>query len=100
MARKKVSKAAHIRQTLETLGKDAAPKDVIATLAAKRIKVSAAQVSNIKTVLAGGSKAPRGRNGTNGIISLSDLLAAKKLVREVGLEKAQVALATLAKLAT
>lgn len=100
MARKKMSKAAHIRQALETMGKDSAPKDVIAALAAKKIKVSAAQVSNIKTAMAGGTKTRRGSKSKNGTISLNDLLAAKKLVGELGLEKAQAALAALATLSS
>ena len=98
MARKKMSKAAHIRQTLETMGKDSAPKDVMAALAAKKIKVSAAQVSNVKSAMNGGTKSRRGRKAKNGTVSLADLLAAKKFVGEVGLEKAQESLAAFAKL--
>lgn len=100
MARKKVNKAEQIRQVLGTMGVDAAPKDVIAALAAKKITVSAAQVSNIKTSLRGGtgSKQGRGRGAKNGSLSVSDLLAAKKLAGEIGLEKAREAIEALAKL--
>lgn len=38
------------------------------------------------------------RGATNGTVTLSDLMAAKKLAGEIGLEKAQEALAALAKL--
>lgn len=98
MARKKVSKAEHIRRAFASLGKEAAPKDVIATLAAKKIKVSAAQVSNLKASLNGGPKPKRGRKTSDGSLTLSDLMAAKQLAGEIGLEKAQAALAALAKL--
>ena len=99
MARKKVSKAAHIRAALESMGKDAAPKDVIAALATRKIKVSAAQVSNLKTSLNGGTKNPRKTRGSKkGSLSLKDLMAAKKFAGELGIEKAQEALAALAKL--
>jgi len=99
MARKKTNKSAHIRAALGEMGKDAAPKDVIAALAAKRIKVSASQVSNVKASLNGGArKSKRGRQSMNGSVSLNDLFAAKKLAGEIGLEKAQEALAALAKL--
>jgi len=63
--------------------------------------VSAAEISNIKTGLNGGESSKRGRTrgAKSGSLSMSDLLAAKKLTGEIGLEKAQEALATLAKLA-
>jgi len=100
MARKKVNKAEQIRQVLGTMGMDAAPKDVMAALAAKRIKVSAAQVSNIKAALRGGTSSKRGhgRGTTNGTLTMSDLLAAKKLAGQIGLEKAREAIEALAKL--
>jgi hypothetical protein len=104
MPRTKVNKAAKIRETFEALGPEARPKDVIATLAAKKIKVSSAQVSNIRSGLNGHAKnghAKRGRKkaGNGEMIALSDLQAAKKLVETLGsIEKAESALSALAKL--
>jgi hypothetical protein len=104
MARAKVNKAAKIREAFEKLGPDARPKDVIADLAAAKIKVSSAQVSNIKTSMNGHAKnghAKLGRKkaGASDKISLSDLQAAKKLIDSLGsIERAETALAALAKL--
>ncbi|MBX3415876.1 MAG: hypothetical protein KF708_24555 [Pirellulales bacterium] len=48
----------------------------------------------------GSTKQGRGRRGAkNGTVTLSDLMAAKKLAAGIGLEKTQKALAALAKLA-
>jgi hypothetical protein len=102
MARLKVNKAAAIRAELEK-NPEARPRDLIAALLAKKIKVAPAQVSNIRTGLNSKSKA-KGRkikasNGANGHIDIADLLAAKKLVESLGsIEKATTALAALAKL--
>jgi hypothetical protein len=101
MARRKINKSAKIREAFEKLGANARPKDVIAHLATRRIKVSSAQVSNIKS----GSKARRtkdrkGRGRNRGtLVALSDLQAAKKLAELLGsVESARSALAALAKL--
>ncbi|HEY4313328.1 MAG TPA: hypothetical protein VGN12_28015 [Pirellulales bacterium] len=95
MARTKVNKAAKIRETFERLGPGARPKDVIADLAAAKIEVSSAQVSNIKATMGGNG---RGK-GKSGSISIEDLLNAKKFIASLGsVERAQNALAALAKL--
>ena len=52
MARGKINKSAKIHETVEALGHDARPKDVIAELAKRRIEVAPAAVSNIKAKLA------------------------------------------------
>jgi hypothetical protein len=99
MARRKVNKAAKIRETFEKLGPDARPKDVIADLAAAKIKVSSAQVSNIKSGLNGHAKKGHKKSGKSGMIDLSDLQAAKRLVESRGsFERAEGALSALGKL--
>ncbi len=99
MARTKVNKAAKIRETFEKLGPGARPKDVIADLAALKIKVSSAQVSNIKATMNGNGKNGHKKSGKNGAVSINDLLAAKKLIDTLGsVERAEIALAALAKL--
>ncbi len=97
MAHKKINKSAKIREAFETLGADTRPKDVIAALAKRKIKVSPAQVSNIKVTLEVGMS--NGRNGSSDRFSLASLLVAKRFAEQMGsLEKAQGALAALAKL--
>lgn len=100
MARAKVNKAAKIRETFEKLGPETRPKDVVAALAAAKIKVSPAQVSNIRSGLNGHAKKNgRKKTGKGDMISLLDLQAAKRLVESLGsVEKAETALAALAKL--
>jgi len=86
---RKVNKSAKIREALDSLGADAKPKDVIAHLAAKKIKVTPAQVSAVKAKLV----KPKDE------LSLEDLLATKKLIEQLGsAEKAQSAIAALVKL--
>jgi hypothetical protein len=100
MARAKVNKAAKIREEFEKLGAEARPKDVVAALAAVKIKVSPAQVSNIRSSLNGHAKKKgRKKANTSDMVSLLDLQAAKRLVDSLGsVEKAETALAALAKL--
>jgi hypothetical protein len=102
MAKRKTNKAEKIREAFGTLGAEARPKDVIAHLAAKKIKVPASQVSSIRSKLGGApaKKGGRGRKPASGnLIALSDLQAAKKLIEQLGsIEKAQTALSALAKL--
>lgn len=81
MARQKVNKSAKIREAFEKLGANARPKDVIAYLAARKIKVSSAQVSNNSRRRKG--RGGRGR-GSSKLIALSDLQVAKKLVELLG----------------
>jgi hypothetical protein len=95
VAKRTVNKAEKIREAFEQLGHDARPKDVIAVLAAKRIKVAPAQVSNLKAKL--GSPKRKGKKATAGL-SLDSLLAAKKLVDTLGIERAKEAIDALAKL--
>jgi hypothetical protein len=85
------------------------PKAVVAAMAKKRVKVSSNLVSAIKGKLKGAtvrSAARRGRPGKrrsrgagNGSISIDALLAAKRLVDEVGsVERAKEALEVLERL--
>ncbi|MBX7073472.1 MAG: hypothetical protein K1X71_10030 [Pirellulales bacterium] len=102
MAKKSaISKAEHVRQMIGHLGMDTRPKDIIAKLAEKNIKVSPAQVSNIKAVMkkSGSSGSGRGRRSAAGSLSIDDLVAAKKLADQLGgVAAAQRALDALARL--
>jgi hypothetical protein len=99
MARKKINKAAKIRETLEKLGNNARNKDVIATLAEQKITVAPAQVSNIRAALIGGASNRRGKRIGVEKISIASLQSAKKLIDEVGsIEAAKHALDVLGKL--
>jgi hypothetical protein len=90
---KRRNKAAKIREALAELGSNASAKEVVEALAARRVKVSPAQVYNIKAA-AGKSNGRRTSGDT-----LDALLQAKKLVDSVGgIDKARDALAALAKL--
>lgn len=94
MEKRKVNKAQAIRDTLQSIGPDAKPKDVQAELSKRKITVSAAQVSNVKASLRG--KASGG--GKNGL-TVDSLLKAKALADKMGgVENAKRALDTLAKL--
>ena len=97
MAKRANSKAAKIRALLAERP-DAKAKEIVEALAAKRVKVSAAQVYMVKS--AGGT--PASRNGkpsgkkTSGIESL---IQAKRLAEAMGgIDKARAALGLLAKL--
>jgi hypothetical protein len=98
-----VNKAQAIRDEFGVQGNDARPKDVIAALDAKGIKVASAQVSSIKAKLlgAGGKKRGRPAKGAsnNGNVSLASLLAAKQLANKMGgVEAAKRALDVLVRL--
>jgi hypothetical protein len=85
------------------------PRDVIATLATKGISVSSAQVSTTLRAM-GMRRRPRGHKpgaaptgrlavSTSELLSLDSLLAAKKLVTQLGsVEAAKTAVDALAKL--
>ena len=97
MARRKVNKATKIREAFENLGHDARPRDVVALLRGKKIKVSSAQVSTLKGQL-GGSRTSRPSSKAEGI-SLDALLAAKHFIQKVGsIGEAKAALDALGKL--
>lgn len=95
MTRRKVNKSAKIREEFDK-NPEARPRDVVAALAARKIKVSPAQVSTIRSRLTGQAKS---RKTNGGMIALSDLQAAKKLVDALGsIERAQSAIVALARL--
>lgn len=95
--RGRINKAQAIRDTLAVMGRDSAPKDVIAELATKKITVSAAQVSNVKAELA--RKAAGGTGKGKGDLTVATLLEAKQLADKLGgVEQARRALDTLARL--
>jgi hypothetical protein len=105
-----VNKSELIREILREMGGATRNKDVIAKLKEKSIVVSPAQVSNVKLALArkGGIRLKRrGRRGAVGraaggsgdSVSLSSLIAAKKLADSMGgLDRARRALDALARL--
>ncbi len=101
-----LTKADQIREVAKTMGKRVRPRDVRAALAAKGIDVSRAQISNVLRGMglkrrrrrrkAAAAAAPAARSVA---ISIDDLVAAKKLVGQVGsIEKVKEALSALAKL--
>ena len=98
MARDNTSKAALIRWVFETQGIDTRPKDVIATLAKRRVQVASAQVSAIKAKLKSGNTVVRQSMQRNhAVVSLNDLLAAKRYVEALGtIAEAKAALDALA----
>ncbi len=99
MAKRRVNKAQAIRDYLNEHGIDTPPKDIIAKFKAKRIGISPAQVSNIKTEMRGGKSAsPRGRKAA-GRLDVDSLIEANRFVKRAGgIDAAKQALETLAKL--
>ncbi|MEX0642284.1 MAG: hypothetical protein WD468_06260 [Pirellulales bacterium] len=106
--RKRGAKSQAVREYLQA-NPDAMPKDAIAAMAQKKIKVSSQLISTLKAKLKGGTMRTaarrgrpakrRGRGAGNGSISIDALLAAKRLVDEVGdVERAKEALEVLARL--
>ncbi|HWB10537.1 MAG TPA: hypothetical protein VG826_15010 [Pirellulales bacterium] len=103
------SKAERIRQVAQGMKKPVRPRDVIAVLAAEGVAVSSAQVSTTLRAM-GMRRRRRGRKPveaapgrpaivSSGTLSLDSLLAAKKLVTQLGsVEAAKTAVNALAKL--
>jgi arginine repressor len=100
------TKADQIREVAGGMEKPVRPRDVIAALKEKGVTASSAQVSTV--LLAMGMKKKRRRRrkaaavapaATSTGLNISDLVAAKKLVGEVGsIAKVKEALAALARL--
>lgn len=104
------SKAERIRHVAQNMDKPVRPRDVIATLASEGVSVSSAQVSGVlrsmgmrrrgrgRRVAAAGSPRATMRS-TSDKLSLDNLLAAKRLVNQLGgIEAAKQAVDALAKL--
>jgi arginine repressor len=102
------TKADAIREVAKGMGKRVRPMEVRAALSAKGIEVSYTQVSQVLTKMgmhkrrrrksATGTAAPAARS-TSTSLSIDDLVAAKKLVGQIGsIEKVKEALAALARL--
>ncbi len=97
-----VNKSERIRKLFTAQGADLPTRDVIAALRAKRIKVSAAHVSNVRTAMQQAGRSANGRNskkkrGTS--LSLESLMAAKRFADATGgVENAKQALRALAEL--
>ena len=93
MAKRKNNKSSKIREVLAE-NPNATPKEIAATLKARRVKVSAALISRVKY----GAKYEKRKAHSNGAV-LEHLLAAKALVARVGsVEAARSAVDSLAKL--
>jgi hypothetical protein len=95
MSKTRVNKSAEIREALKK-SPNASQKEIIAALASKRIKVTASQISNVRRKLAGNERGAMRK----GLVSLSDLQAARKLMHATGgsLRRARQALETLERL--
>ena len=101
------SKAQAIRDKIKELGRRARPRDVIAALLERGITVSSAQVSMVRKQMGlrkrRRQKAVASKSGSQGpavgTVSVSDLIAAKRLADSMGGAKmALKALATLERL--
>jgi arginine repressor len=95
------TKADQIRDQAKSMPKPVRPRDVIAELKKKGVTASSAQVSTV--LLAMGMKRRRkkaaGSASNSSSLNIDDLVAAKKLVSQVGsVEKVREALAALARL--
>ncbi len=98
------AKSQAVRDYLKA-NKDAGPSAVVAALKAQRLTVSIAMVSQIKAKM-GLSRKRRRRQSARatssanlaGTISVNDLVRAKKLVDEIGAERARDAIDTLTQL--
>jgi hypothetical protein len=102
------TKADAIRDAARAMEKPVRPRDVIAVLMAQGINTSSAQVSTVlrgmgmrrrrrRKAAAGGSAPAAAANSAS--LNINDLVAAKKLVAQVGsIEKVKEALAALARL--
>ena len=101
--KQKVNKSQAIRDYCEA-NPDAGPTETAAALKKQGIKVSTAMVSTVKTQAKkkkgrGRKKAAGGAKPASDKIALSSLIQAKKMAESLGgVEKAQTALAALAKL--
>lgn len=105
------NKAEAIRQAAKSLGKKVRPRDVIAMLKEQGIEVSSAQVSTTLKAM-GMRRTRRGRKPASGAVAgaprassrfesvtIEDLVAAKKLVNQLGsVQAASQALSALARL--
>jgi arginine repressor len=89
------TKADAIRGVFGEMGAKARARDVVATLAARGIKVTSAQVSTLRKTI----DSRRGKASTAYSVSLDHLMAAKALAQRLGgIAVAQRALESLAKL--
>jgi hypothetical protein len=99
------SKAQAIRDAISHLGRRTRPRDVIAHLKEGGVTVSPAQVSAVRKGFRTNGRLKRsvaaapGKRHAQGGISVEHLIAAKRLVDQVGLDAARTALEFLVKLA-
>ncbi len=102
-----VNKSEEIRNAFKKIGYNSAPKDIISSLASRRIQVSPALVSNVRAAMTRRGTAPvrigKSRRGrppsvqSDTTVSISDLLEAKRLVEKTGgIEQAKRTLDALA----
>jgi arginine repressor len=95
MAKGRVNKSAEISDALKE-SPNASQREIIAALARRKIKITPAQISNVRRRLAGNRKDPMG----NGVVSLPDLQAARRFLHATGgsVRRAKQALETLERL--
>jgi len=100
MAKKKVNKSQWIRDYLAK-HPDSGPAAVVAAGKTAGVAIHPSAVSNARAKLgvAKKRKGNRTAKATNGHVTLPELLATKKLVDQLGVEKVKEALATIAALA-
>lgn len=101
MARfKRGAKSDAIREELKK-NPEAAPKEIVATLKAKKIKVSSQMVSTLRSKQNGPAKKRRKKRGAAGgeMVAVETLVKAKKLAAQLGgVDKFRDAIDALAKL--
>jgi len=100
-----INKSQSIRDAFQELGRSAHPKEIRIALTEKGIDVSSAQISNVRTAMRAKRKQRMASVPTRtvetspGAITVDHLLAAKKLVEQVGsIEAAQQAVQVFGKL--
>jgi len=100
-----INKSQAIRDAFKELGRSSHPKEIRIALAEKGIAVSSAQISNVRTAMRAKRKqrtasAPgRSVESSTASLSIDNLLAAKKLVEQVGsIEAAQQAVQVFGRL--
>jgi hypothetical protein len=103
MAKKKQStgpnKAQIVRDAFKKLGIDASAKDVQEYAETNGVSVAAAQISNLRTKLKGGSSPSKGAKAKNGVITADELVSVRQMAEKLGgVVRAKELLDILAKL--
>lgn len=90
MPRKKMTKADHVRAMLKEMGTDARPRDIVAALAAKGIKVGGSSITTLRNQMTqGGTMTAMAPDSE---LSVADMMVAAKFVQKVGPQRAVAAI--------